>query len=92
MRKVNFREFYHKNQSIQVHEEIKSLMMGQIDVPDPMRIGKTKPQAALVIAWAVVYSELQYMSKEELKYTEFEEVTPSQDLRHGPVDLTIVKH
>jgi len=38
-------------------EEIKTLGMGVVEVPDPVIIGKTIPQQQIMILYAIIYEE-----------------------------------
>lgn len=50
-------KFFEAHREIKVLEEVKTLMMGMIEVPDPQLIGKTKQQQALMMAWFILYEE-----------------------------------
>lgn len=51
------KKFFDLHPNAKVVEEIKTLMIGQVEVPDPQIIGRTRPGQALMIMWAIVYEE-----------------------------------
>ncbi len=54
---IKVKEDWRKNNPhSKITEEIKTLGMGNIEVPDPQRIGSTKSVQCIVIYWAIIYS------------------------------------
>lgn len=50
-------DFFSQHPNAKIIEEIKSLFIGQIGIPDSRIIGAVKPVQALMISWAIVYEE-----------------------------------
>jgi len=56
-------EWFAANKGIKVIEEMKTISQGQIDVPDPQLIGKTRPQLTIIVIWGLVYWENKPLAK-----------------------------
>jgi hypothetical protein len=50
-------KFFAEHTGVKILEEIKTLSVGEIEVPDPVLIGRTKKQQTILIAWGIVFEE-----------------------------------
>lgn len=50
-------KFFEQHPNAKILEEIKTLSMGLVEVPDPTFIGKTKQVQQLLVYYMVVYEE-----------------------------------
>jgi hypothetical protein len=54
-----------KHPNAKILEQYHTLQMGQVEIPDPQLIGRTKQVPALIMMWAVIFEEKA--DKEPLK-------------------------
>jgi len=49
--------FHNEHPNARIRERLTNIFMGEIQVPDPMNIGHTKPQLTPMIVFAYIYKE-----------------------------------
>lgn len=50
-------KFFREHPQAKIIEEIKTMNMIGIDVPDPQRIGSTKQEQTIGICWGILFTE-----------------------------------
>jgi hypothetical protein len=50
-------KWHSEHPKARIKEEIKSMSVSEVDIPDPILFGRTKKATALMIIWAIIYRE-----------------------------------
>ena len=56
-------KFFVDHPKAKIIEEIKSIGIARMEVPDPHFIGKVKTQEIMSVTWAIIYTEPEQLPK-----------------------------